>query len=612
MVDRLLVWLGTGIVAASLSAATLAGAGVAIATDGASTEGGGASASESSNSTDSKGDSGPTSQPSESHAAKTDSDAATDTKGDDDATKQSKVQTDPENTDADDATDPDLDEEPAKVEITNEAETVGDADEVVTEDETTSSRSESHATVDTEPVDTKPATAKKQTPAADEQTEEPDVSEATSVPEATSVAEGPGPMPAAEPVEHAALVTFDTDREPAADRVVMTAVEVDAPAPAPTLINVVGSLFFGLFDMLAKIVAGPPSVPANFNVRVARSALEIDCGDGYTTEADWYVPTSQEPPQGLIYLQHGFATQPGFYKVTAAKLAESTNSIVVVPSITSNFFACDSCHLTGDPMHFAVAKLFSGDRVALNASLNAAFEGEDITLPQKYVLVGHSGGSSMAAGVAGFASQLGGPSGDSNMAGVILFDTNDIGEFVSRGISKVPLATPVYYVSAEPQIINNFDQVSGVMKELRPNQFTGVHIDGGVHTDIMEGLNPLAQLIANLALGTPKPENTTAANLLAVGWINDMFSAGPDTGIYPGPGAPVDVETDKGTAHIVGLGGPIHELSVIESLISLFYGQIGNLKFGYCAADVDALLAAELTTSTASASSACHSGGAKA
>jgi hypothetical protein len=585
MVDRFLVWLGTGIVTAGLSAAMLAGAGVAIATDGTSSEGGGASAS--SNSADSKGDSGSTSQPSKSDAAKADSDVEADTKANDDATTQPDVDTDPEDTDTDDATDPDLDEEPAEVEITD------DADEVASDDETTSSRSDSLATVDTEP-----ATAK-QTPAADEQTEEPDVSEAA------SVAGDPAPTPAAESVEYAALVTFDTDWEPAADRVVMTALEVDEPAPAPTLINVVGSLFFGLFDMFAKMFAGPPSVPANYNVRVARSALEIDCGDGYTTEADWYIPTSQEPPHGLIYLQHGFATQPGFYKVTAAKLAESTNSIVVVPSITSNVFACDACHLTGDPMHFAVAKLFSGDRAALNASLNAAFEGEDITLPQKYVLVGHSGGSSMAAGVGGFASQLGGPSGDSDMAGVILFDTNDIGEFVSRGISKVPLATPVYYVGAESHIINNFDEVSGVMKELRPNQFTGVHIDGGVHADILEGLNPLGEFVLNLALGTPRPENTAAANLLAVGWINDMFSAGPDTGIYPGPGASVDVETDEGTAHIVGLGGPIHELSFIESLISLFYGQINNLRFGYCAADVDVLLAAELTTSTASASSAC-------
>ena len=184
-------------------------------------------------------------------------------------------------------------------------------------------------------------------------------------------------------------------------------------------------------------------------------------------------------------------------------------------------------------MHFAVAKLFSGDRAALNASFAAAFPDQDITLPQKYVLVGHSGGSSMAAGVAGFASKFGGPSGDSNMAGVILFDTNDIGEFVSRGISEVPLRTPVYYVGAEPHIINNFDEVSGVMKEFRPNQFTGVHLDGGVHRHLGEHQS------APAVHRRPGSRRTQAGERRSgeparLGWINDMFSTGPDTGIYPG------------------------------------------------------------------------------
>ena len=366
---------------------------------------------------------------------------------------------------------------------------------------------------------------------------------------------------------------------------------VEPAAAGPTLINVIGSIFFSLFDMFAKVIAGPPALPPNSNVRVGRSQLQIDCGDGYLADADWYVPTGQEPPQGVIYLQHGFLAHPGFYNVTAAALAESTNSVVVAPHITSNFLACDSCHLTGDPMHFAVAKLFSGDRAALNASLAAAFEGEDITLPQKYVLAGHSGGASMAAGVAGFASQLGGPNGSSDLAGVILFETNDIGDFVSSGIAKVPLTTPVYYVGGEPALINNFDEVSGVMHELRPNQFTGVHIIGGVHTDIMETTNSAATFVMNLALGTPRPENTAAAKLLAVGWINDMFSAGPDTGIYPAAGATQDIVGEAGTAHVVGLGGPLYQPSFFESLIGLFYGQINNLRFGGCAADVDALVA---------------------
>ena len=53
----------------------------------------------------------------------------------------------------------------------------------------------------------------------------------------------------------------------------------------------------------------------------------------------------------------------------------------------------------------------------------------------------------------------------------------------------------------------------------------------------------------------------------------------------------MDVLTESGTAHVVGLGGPLHQLSFFESLVSFLYGQIGNLRFGYCAADVDALLA---------------------
>jgi hypothetical protein len=396
------------------------------------------------------------------------------------------------------------------------------------------------------------------------------------------------------------VVAAKTKQTTATTALAFGAAEPAVAPTGPTLINVVGTIFFGLFDMFTKMSEGPPVVPPNSTVRVGRSTLQIDCGDGYTAEADWYVPTSQEPPQGLIYLQHGILARASYYNVTAAALAESTNSIVIAPTITSNFFACDACHLTGDPMHFAIAKLFSRDRAALNASLDAAFEGEDIALPQKYVLVGHSGGSQLAAGVGGFASQLGGPDGSPDLAGVILFETNDIGEGLSRGIAKVPLTTPVYYLGGDPALLNNFDQMNGVMKELRPNQFTGVRLVGGVHTDVLDGTNPVAQFISNLALGFPKPENAAAAELLASGWINDMFSTGLDTGLYASPGATVDIETDAGIAHAVALGGPLHELSFFESLISLFYSQLGNLQFGYCAADANTLLAEQLAKATES------------
>ena len=57
MVDRFFVWVGAGVVTAGISAATLAGAGVAIATEGASPDTGASTTSESPNSTDTKDDS---------------------------------------------------------------------------------------------------------------------------------------------------------------------------------------------------------------------------------------------------------------------------------------------------------------------------------------------------------------------------------------------------------------------------------------------------------------------------------------------------------------------------------------------------------------------------
>ena len=59
---------------------------------------------------------------------------------------------------------------------------------------------------------------------------------------------------AAEDENSAAL---DTEPEPAIGRVVMSAVE-EEPVPAPSLINVVGMFFWGLFDLFQVIEALPP------------------------------------------------------------------------------------------------------------------------------------------------------------------------------------------------------------------------------------------------------------------------------------------------------------------------------------------------------------------
>ena len=152
------------------------------------------------------------------------------------------------------------------------------------------------------------------------------------------------------------------------------------PAVAPTgpsLINVIGTIAWSVFDAVIKAVDVPPVMPADSSVTFGRSTLEIDCGDGYIADADWYFPKSGEPEK-FIYFQHGFPARAFVYDVTLRELAERNNAIVVAPSITSNYFACDGCSLTADPMHEAVAHLFEGDRAALLASARAAgFERHD-------------------------------------------------------------------------------------------------------------------------------------------------------------------------------------------------------------------------------------------
>lgn len=589
MLDRFLLWLSAGVVTAGVSMAMVAGAGFAVADDGTPSGAGGGTSSESSNSTAKKADSD-----------KDEKESKPDPKKDEPARGEQSA--DAGDTDAEGTS-----ETGAKESQSTTAEEDAPPKHDTTSDDTAKKGNDPEAA---EPAGHKTG-GRLDRPAAAAALPKPDIKpdvKKDAVKDAvadTKDAVAPAQAeestaPAVDSVERVgeAVPAANAKQTPVATKLAFATAEPAAVVKGPTLINIIGTVFFGLFDMFTNFIAGPPVVPPNSNVRVGRSTLQIDCGDGYTAQADWYVPTSQEPPKGLIYLQHGILANASYYNVTAAALAESTNSIVVAPTITSNIFACDSCFLVGDPMHFAIAKLFSGDRAALNASLDAAFEGEDIALPQKYVLVGHSGGSQVAAGVAGYASQLAGPNGSPDLAGVILFDTNDIGGFLSRGIAKVPLTTPVYYLGGDPSLINNFDEMGGVMKRLRPNQFTGVHLLGGVHTDVSQGTNPLPQFFMDLFLGFPKPENAAAVKLVASGWINDMFSAGPDTGIYPAPGAAMDIDTDAGTAQVVGLGGPLHQLSYLESLVSYFYGLTGNLRFGFCAADVDALLAEELAKST--------------
>src|SRR5690606_23720618 len=137
------------------------------------------------------------------------------------------------------------------------------------------------------------------------------------------------------------------------------------------------------------------------------------------------------------------------YSYTAARLAERTNAIVVAPSLTSNFFAPDAAWVGGSTMHRAVADLFVGDRAALAESAGAA-AGHMITLPDKFVLVGHSAGGTLVTSAAGFMVDNG---AIEDLAGVVMLDGVEPAgsRLVGDALAKLRGAhdRPIYLISSE-------------------------------------------------------------------------------------------------------------------------------------------------------------------
>ena len=365
MTDRILAWLSAGVLAAGVSAATIAGAAMAAADDDA-----GANATTSTQSTASTGNE--TESDADKPSARTDPvDRATDaTVTDDEADEPA------DNEAADDeAEEPADDEAPDDSLTDDEAEEPAEeaAEEVETAVGETESGSEHDGAIGVDEPEATPETSDLSAAADQAHDTALAVTDKIQVTDA-GLAHTPDLAAEREPVVEASTAetatTFDAQPSPAAARLVMTAAPQVAPAPTPSLLNVVGSFFWGLFDMVTKLIDFPPVVPPGSTVTAGRGTLQIDCGDGYTTDADWYFPTEGEPDK-FIYFQHGFPARAGFYNLTLAELAERNNAIVVAPNITSNIFACDACALSGEPMQAAVAKLFEGDRAALLASARA-------------------------------------------------------------------------------------------------------------------------------------------------------------------------------------------------------------------------------------------------
>ncbi|WP_163888341.1 alpha/beta hydrolase [Mycolicibacterium hippocampi] len=331
------------------------------------------------------------------------------------------------------------------------------------------------------------------------------------------------------------------------------------PSELLTLLNSVGSLVYNFYTSAMQFLAGPARAPFGSSVRVERSTLTI--GDGVEVAADWYFPDNDEPPTGLIYFQHGFLATASFYNATAAYLAEKTNSIVVAPTLTWNIFDTANYPLMLPETHRAIADLFAGDRAALNTSAQAAGFGG--TLPTRLVLAGHSAGGGLVTGTAGYMAELGIAD---DLAGVVMLDGAGHLDYMSSDLAKIPHSIPVYNLAAEPYSWNTFGDANLRLAQARPGMFTGVVVDGGSHSDSMQSSNPVIQFAAYLATGFSSPLNVWANEVLASGWINDMFHGTHTTGLYGTSGSTVSIAIGWWTASAQVVPAEHVDLSFVDTV----------------------------------------------
>lgn len=331
----------------------------------------------------------------------------------------------------------------------------------------------------------------------------------------------------------------------------------------PPLPDFVQSVVFDFIGVVVTIASGAPAVPPGSNVTVKSSTLEL--AQGHTVPADWYYPDTDEPPQRMILLQHGFLGVGAMYSWTAAYLAQSTNSVVVVPTLSSNRYVQGGFWLGDDQVYRATANLFLGDRDALTASALAAGYakkyGAGVPLPDQFVLVGHSLGGGVVSGAAGYYAEAVAASGAENqLAGVILLDAAPPGNVLPDALDKLDglgIYVPVLELGAPKAAISKVDVA---LNQHRPGSFNGVVLANGMHLDAMQGGTWLIQWAAHVMYGGPStPQNLSAAQTLIAGWANDMFAGGIDpatgqcqgtgcVGIYGGLGQTLEIATPDGPA----------------------------------------------------------------
>lgn len=182
------------------------------------------------------------------------------------------------------------------------------------------------------------------------------------------------------------------------------------------------------------------------------------------------------------------------------------------------------------------------------------------------------------------------------MVGVLLFDTQDSNGFfpstdgaLRRGLGKIPKDIPVLNIAATPNFFDAYGNAGVALQDLRPGQFNGVQLIGGAHSDAFRTSNPLIQFVVSLGTGFSTPENVEAVQVLAHGWIKDMYAGAvyePDrrTGIYGDPAEIVDIPTTGANAYVLPAPAARPDLLYPFYLVlSTLLRFAGNVDFATCA-----------------------------
>lgn len=360
---------------------------------------------------------------------------------------------------------------------------------------------------------------------------------------------------------------------------------VPPPPRRPSLVDLIGSVVLNVVVGAIQLADGPPVLPPGSTVTVGTSRLKVPVGDGRTVQADWYFPKDADESTRLVYLQHGFLASGPMYSYTAARLAERTNSIVVAPSLSSNFLDPRAAWVGGAPMQRAVAELFTGDREALVLSASAA-AGTSVTLPQKFVLVGHSAGGTLVTSAAGHLADNG---GIADLVGVVMLDGVEPSgsRAVETALAKLTGVNdrPVYLISSQRYFWSRGGDMADKLGAARPDRFNGVSLEGGWHSDYLYGGNPLIQRAQYLITGVSAKRNVAAAEEISADWINDLFAGSRSEGIYGAAGQRFSIATPDGTATAVVLPlGPAHRTPLqrlVDGFFTVIFDWAGRNVFVY-------------------------------